>query len=178
MNDRQSIIAAYPMHTQPEQRSYEVLITRTLTAQAASAARAVCLLRDIGAEPEVEQVMLRYRRCLLLANGPASGDGVSCVAGVDWRVLIAQSEELPDHLSAQLLDSWQVQAAHRASREQALGVWTTDSGRSEALVAAEEYELAMSLWQGLCEDETTGLYDRRRPIQQAFEEIAAENSKL
>lgn len=178
MSDRLSTVEAFPLHTNADQRSYERLVTQTLTAQAASAARAVRLLRDRGAEPEVEEVMLRYRRCLLLGNGPAAGDGGSPVAGADWRVIVTQAERLPDRQSAQLIEAWQVQAACRASRERALRVWTITSGRSEVLVAAEEYALAMDLWRQLCQDLTFGGYDRSRPIGQALEEIVPERLRM
>jgi hypothetical protein len=178
MSDRLSTVEAFPLHTNADQHSYERLVTQTLTAQAASAARAVRLLRDRGAEPEVEEVMLRYRRCLLLGNGPAAGDGGSPVAGADWRVIVTQAERLPDRQSAQLIEAWQVQAACRASRERALRVWTITSGRSEVLVDAEEYVLAMDLWRQLCQDSTAGGYDRSRPIRQALEELVPERSGM
>lgn len=176
MSDRLSTITAYPLRSSADERSYEQLVTHTLSAQAASAARAVRLLRDRGAEPEVEEVMLRYRRCLLLSNGPAAGAGGAAVAGADWRVIVAQVEQLPEHMSKPLLEAWQVQTAWRASREKALRIWTIESGRSEALVAAEEYVLAMDLWQQLCQDVETGEYDRRLPVRQALEEIVPERS--
>lgn len=175
MNDRLSTIAAYPLLSSNDERSYEALLTQTLSAQAASAARAVRLLRELSVEPEVQEVMLRYQRCLLLANGSLSSAGV--IAGADWRVVVSQSERLPAWLSSRFLEAWQVQAAWRASRERALRVWGMDSGRSASLVAAEEYELAMDLWQGLCAVSGGSGYDRALPVRQAVEEILSEGSR-
>lgn len=175
MNDRLSTIAAYPLTSSNHERSYEALLTQTLSAQAASAARAVRLLRELSVEPEVQEVMLRYRRCLLLANGSLSSAGV--IAGADWRVIVSQSERLPAWLSSRFLEAWQVQVAWRASRERALRVWGMDLGRSASLVAAEEYELAMDLWQGLCVVSGGSGHDRALPVRQAVEEILSEGSR-